>query len=538
MVAVDVNPFEIEVLTRFEQKARADVYLPAGLKHPVPVVLGASPYQKALRSLPAASTFPFIEYGPIQLYLDRGYAYVAMDVPGTGRSEGTWDPVSRSEGEAIHDMIEHVAAQPWCTGAVGMIGMSYYSWSQWNAARTRPPHLKTIVAYDGATDMYRDWMYHGGIPTQGFLSAWLLGSVLYQHSLSGIDYRTGDKHDYLYDALSHPLDDAWQRRRSPFWELPEVDIPVFSIGVWGKGALHLRGNFYGYERVTGPKKLLVAHPDTFAGAHEYFFDEDFHRNELLPWYDHHLKGIDNGVMGRPDVRFFVNGEGVYRDASSWPPADASPSTFFLSAEPSGAVSSLNDGSLTEDRPDVDAASTSWTYPDLKWAAGVTVFDEQGRPDHVARVVTFTTAPIQHAREFTGHGVLTLYASTDQTDLDLIIKVSLLTGDGPAIRVTQGWLRASHRDEHPELTADMRPFHAHESAKPLQPNEIHELRVELLPMSFLAQPGDRIRLEVSNNDSLLADAPMTHFYGRKVGTDTYHHDRLHPSSLRLHERPRQ
>jgi hypothetical protein len=60
---------------------------------------------------------------------------------------------------------------------------------------------------------------------------------------------------------------------------------------------------------------------------------------------------------------------------------------------------------------------------------------------------------------------------------------------------------------------------------------------MVPMSFLAQEADRICLQISNNDSLIADAPVTHFYGQKVGTDTYHHDRIHPSALRLHERPR-
>jgi len=90
-----------------------------------------------VRSLPTDGAFAFIEYGPIQLYLDQGYAYVTMDVPGTGRSEGKWDPVAREEGEAIHEMIEHVAQQDWCTGNVGMIGISYYCWSQWNTARTK-----------------------------------------------------------------------------------------------------------------------------------------------------------------------------------------------------------------------------------------------------------------------------------------------------------------------------------------------------------------------------------------------------------------
>ena len=94
------------------------------------------------------------------------------------------------------------------------------------------------------------------------------------------------------------FDDEWQRRRSPFWELDKVDIPVLSIGAWGKAALHLRGNFMGYERVSGPKQLLVTGAASFAETQRLFADADFHREELLPWYDRHLKGVDNAVMDR------------------------------------------------------------------------------------------------------------------------------------------------------------------------------------------------------------------------------------------------
>jgi predicted acyl esterase len=120
MVDVNVSTFEIEVRTRHGDLVRADVYLPREVSGPFPVLLGASPYQKMLRHLPViTSVFPFIEYGPMQLYLDEGYAYVAMDTPGAGRSEGVWDPVSRTEGEAIHDMIEHVAGLDWSNGRIG-----------------------------------------------------------------------------------------------------------------------------------------------------------------------------------------------------------------------------------------------------------------------------------------------------------------------------------------------------------------------------------------------------------------------------------
>ena len=127
----------------------------------------------------------------------------------------------------------------------------------------------------------------------------------------------------------------------------------------------------------------------------YYFDEQFHRDELLPWYDHHLKGIENEVVKQPAARFYVNGEDTYRSADSWPPPDAAPTAFHLSGEHSGAVASLNDGSLTEIEPDSEQDSTSWSYPDPKWMAGVTVFDDTGCP------TTSLASPRSPPRPWTG-----------------------------------------------------------------------------------------------------------------------------------------
>ncbi len=186
------------------------------------------------------------------------------------------------------------------------------------------------------------------------------------------------------------------------------------------------------------------------------------------------------------------------------------------------------------------ASTSWSYPDPKWMAGVTVIDEDGVPGYVARVNTFTTAPFDRDREFTGQGVLVLHASFDQTDMDVVVKLSLLPVESvgqQGVKVSQGWLRASHRAEDEALTTEMRLFHSHQAIEPIIPGEVYALRVELIPMSFLVRAGERIRLEISNWDSMIGDAPMTHFYGQAVGTDTFHHDVAHPSRLHLHERSR-
>lgn len=532
MPQVDIEPFEIEFVDRFGQKLKADVYLPKGQSGPVPVLLAASPYQKSLRHLPAHWMFASSEYGPIQLYLDEGYAYVILDLPGSGVSEGEWDPWSIAEGNSTHDAIEFIASQDWSTGKIGMIGQSYFAMSQWNVARTRPPHLTTIVPYDGANDNYRDWMYHGGIPIQGFLGQWMLASVMYQHFAEGHDAFGGGRHKVIPSLINHPLDDDWWHERSPYWGLDKVDIPTFSIGVWGKGPLHLRGNFNGYEKVTGPKKLLVAEPDSFAGAQRLFDQVDFHKKELLPWYDFHLKGIDNGVMDKPNVRYFVKNAGSYGAAETWPPAGVSPKKFFLSGTKSDLSLSLNNGTLQQSEPGDEDSSTSWRYPDPLWMAGTTTIIK-GVPDHTARINTYTTAPFSDEMEFTGNGVLELFASSDQTDFEVFGKLSLmLNGTNNAQKVTQGWLRASHRYENPYLTQPMRPFHTHDREERVAPHDVVKLRVELLPMSVRVKPGDRLRLELTNADSTALDQPMIHWYGQKVGTDTYWHHSEHPSCLIL------
>ena len=290
----------------------------------------------------------------------------------------------------------------------------------------------------------------------------------------------------------------------------------------------------------GPKQLLIVGARTFAETQLLYFEDAFHRAELLPWYDHHLKGIDNGVMDRPKVRFVTRGEETEHSAADWPPPDVVVAELFLSGAKSGHETSLNDGSLTGAPSSAAQEPTRWSYPDPQWMAGVTTLDEQGIPHHVARVVTYTSMPFEADREFTGQGVLHLYASSDQTDMDVMVKLSLLPegeGEPPSVKITQGWLRASRRAEESDLTTDMRPFLRHDRDEPIVPGQAYELRIELMPMSVLVRAGERLRLELSNWESAQTEAPMTHWYGQKVGTDTYHHDAAHPSRLRLHERPR-
>lgn len=539
MTDANAEPVEVEVRTAGGVTLRADLFLPAGT--PCPLLVAASPYQKALRHLPVHPAFPFRETGPIGFYVEHGYAYLWLDVPGSGRSEGTWEPVSRAEGEAIAEVVEWAAAQDWCTGDVGMIGQSYFCWSAWNVARVGAEHLRTIVAFDGSTDLYRDWMYRGGIPDLGFGTSWA-ATVMLQHQATGHPIDGGDRDRFVPDMYRHPLDDAWHRTRSPFWELDSVTIPVLSIGSWIKGPLHLRGNVEGFRRVAGPRALLVLAARSPNEVQSLYASEEFHAREIMPWYDRYLKGAAPEPPATPgSVRVQVNRSGVLRHYDAWPPRQTIEAVWHLTGRPSGTTRSLNDGSLTEGaaHAEEDLASTSWSYPYPRWRVGTTVIDDRGAPDHVGGVLTFTSPPMEADREFTGDGYLSLYCSTDQTDMDVVVRLAVL-GDAPvgggaaAERVTQGWLRASHREEDAFLSTPMRPFHSHRRLSPVEPGQVYELRIALLPMSFLVRAGERLRLEISNGDSPLTEGRLFQWYGLKAGTDTYYHSPTHPSRLHLPE----
>jgi hypothetical protein len=532
---------DVAVPVRDGTVLRADVHLPDG-RGPHPTLLAASPYQKALRHLPAHPQFPFRETGPIGWYVERGYAYVWLDLRGTGTSGGDWTFGGTQEACDVHDAVEWAAAQPWSNGRVGMIGQSYFAMTQWNAARLRPPHLACIAPYDGNVDVYRDFLYHGGIPSTGFAASWSARLALLHRATGRPPAGPGSlRDDLLGEVLRHPTDDDWMRDRSPFWQLDRTTTPVLSIGCWGKGPLHLRGNVLGYLQAGGPKKLLVTGAAGVADAQGLFDDPAFHAEHLLPWYEHHLKNVDNGVLDGPPVRVWVGGLDEYRDLDAWPPPAARPRALWLSGDRAGAARSINDGRLTAEPPAPGAgpAATSWSYPHPSWRRGVTALGPGGRPDHDAGVTTWTGEPLAHDLEITGHAVLELWLSSDQRDADVHAKLRDVppgpagTDPGrPAPVVTQGWLRASHRAEDPRLGDELRPFHTHRDPAPLVPGRPYRLRVELLPMSHVVRAGHRLRLDVTNGDSPLADGAFTHDYGTKVGTDTYHHDAAHPSRLLL------
>jgi len=499
-----------------------------------PVLLAVSPYQHQTDSLPHSTLFLWREVGPYRWYVEaQGYAIVHVDVRGTGLSQGEYNFLDKIEQQDLYEIVEWCGKQPWSNGRVGGYGQSYYCWSQWFMAIVNPPSLKCIAPYDGAIDIYRDVMYHGGIYCD-FLPWWYqMVRVNNLHRPPGKPAGKLLGKDIAREYAEHNTYGDFWKERSPWERLREIKVPTLSIGHWGKMGLHLRGNILGYETITAPKRLIVTGARDVFEAHDLFDKIDYHETDLLPFYDRHLKEGAAEAEG-PPVKLYVRGLEQFRDEQEWPLNRAQAKSLYLNATNSGSLTSLNDGGLSWDKPAGEAA-TSVEYPDPKWKLGNVMVGPFG-PDPIARVLTFTTAPFGQDLEVTGPVVLELFLSSTATDTDIFVKIAdQFPGESGkqarSVNLSKGWLRASHRQKDEKLSTPTRPFYTHANPQPLEPGEIVKLEIEILPFSNVFKKGHRLRLEISNGDSPITDGLFTHQYSWfKVGRDTIHHDAQHASRL--------
>jgi putative CocE/NonD family hydrolase len=340
----------------------------------------------------------------------------------------------------------------------------------------------------------------------------------------------------------HPTYDDFWRERSAAERLHEIEVPLYSVGVWGKVDLHTRGNIDGFRRAKGPKKLKMIGPINAFVANKEFNSPELHEKLLLPFYDHYLKGEETDYAKRPAVEYFVRGADAVRTAESWPPPGLRYVTWHLSAEKSGSVTSLNDGTLSRAAASGEE-TTSYSYPNPGWMLGVVGFGPNNQPDPARRVLTFTTAPLEQDVEIAGPIRLVLHAASSRDDMDFFVKLSeqmpqaaedRAKGLNPASYwITKGWLRASHRALDPNKSSEMEPYHTHSDPMPIKPGEIYRFDVSIEPMAHRFKKGNRIRLEIVNGDSAVTDVLWTHYYTpNKIGADTIYHSAQYPSALTL------
>lgn len=533
------KPREVKIKVHDGVDIAVALYMPEG-DGPFPVLLAASPYRYDNNALPPSPQFLWRETGPIDFYVKQGYVYANMDVRGCGKSGGEFRFLDRAEQRDLYDVIEWLGRQPWSNGRVGGLGQSYFCMLQWWMGIQKPPSLKCLGAFDGLNDPYRASAYQGGILGDFFGSYWWnQNRIINRHPANGENPRE-QPFDLNLAIQRHPTYDEFWRERCAAERLHEIEVPLYSIGIWGKVDLHTRGNIEGFRKAGGPKKLRMNGPINAFAANREFNSAEMHEKLLLPFYDHYLKGRDTDWPKRPAVEYFVRGADAYRTAQSWPPPDAKYVTWFLSAEKSNSLTSLNDGSLSRVKAQ---GTTRYSYPNPGWMMGVVGLGPQMQPDPARRVLTWTTPPLEQDLEIAGPVKLTLYVSSTRTDADFFVKLSEQLPQSAEDRakdlnpasfwITKGWLRASHRAVDAQKSTDMEPYHTHTDPQPIEPDTVYRLDISLEPIAHRFKMGNRVRLEIVNGDSVVTDVLWTHYYNPdKIGTDTVHHSPGHPSALVL------
>jgi predicted acyl esterase len=428
-------------------------------------------------------------------WVPDGYIVIRVDSRGAGWSPGFMEPNSPRELEDLYHCIEWAGTQPWSSGKVGMLGISYYARNQWNVAARKPPHLTAIIPWEGGNDRYRDSNYHGGILSQ-FQEAWA------RHQVVNVQYGRGararknpntgesvagpitlsdeelarNRVNVFEEMKKHPFDDEWHRAQSA--DLSKITIPFLSCANWGGQGIHPRGNFNGFIEASSTQKWLEAHGD----SHWSLFSSGYGLSLQRRFFDHFLKGIDNGWDTTPRVTLNIRHPGekfVLRHENEWPLARTRWTRFYL--DPAALALS----------PDPVATEAKVTYEAL------------------GDGVTFRLPKLDREVEITGPLAAKLFVSSSTRDADLFLILRVFDPEGkeltfmgstdPNTPIANGWLRASHRRLVPEKTLPYRPYHPHDRAEPLTPGEVYECDVEFVSTCIVVPPGWEVALTVRGKD---------------------------------------
>ncbi|MFM8241110.1 MAG: CocE/NonD family hydrolase [Actinomycetota bacterium] len=476
-----ITEWDVPVPVRDGTLLRANVFRP-DTPGPVPVIMSAHPYGKdhipanTRRESVSGQYHAFPQPHPIQFsewtsweapdpasWVAQGYAVVNADLRGAGTSEGTGELLSRQEAQDYHDLIEWAGTQTWSTGKVGLLGVSYLAISQYGAAATHPPHLAAICPWEGFSDVYRDFAYPGGVREDGFSIMW-----------SAItDRETRMREKIRPQLVANPEIGDWYAVHTP--RLEDIEVPMLVCGSFSDHNLHSRGSFEAFRRATSPQRWLYTHRD---GKWAAFYSSEAFAAQLR-FFDHFLKGDDNGWNAVPPVRLAIHDHGpdpvAVTAESAWPPPDVVWTDLSLD---------LRDHRMTLDAvPVPESDGFSLTNGDLRltWQA-------------------------HRDTDLIGPMVLRLWVGLEDTsDAHLFVGVRKIRDGGEVVfegsygfgfdMITIGWQRVALRTLDPALSTPWLPVGAFDEPQPVRPGEIVPLDIALLPQATRMRAGDSLRLEI-------------------------------------------
>ncbi len=474
----------------------ARIWLPEDAEaEPVPAILEYIPYRK--RDGTRAWDDPRHRY-----WAGHGYVAVRLDIRGSGDSEGIiTDEYARQEQDDAVEAIAWLAAQPWCTGKVGMTGISWGGFNALQVAARRPPALAAIITHCSTDDRYADDVHYMGgcLLTENFF--W--GSAFLQFMARPADPRitgTGWREQWRQRLeswrpvasqiwLAHPWRDDYWKHGSVCEDYGAITCAVYAVGGWADGYSNAVPRML--ANLACPRKGLVG-----PWGHKYPHDgipgpAIGFLQESLRWWDHWLKGRDTGIMAEPMYRVWQadpgrpdavadTAKGRWVAEASWPSPRLSPRRYHLNAAGLGAAAGPRTILTRISGQTVGIAGGTWCPYGLGGKSSDLAID-QGEDD--GRSIAFDSAPIESPLAILGAPEAALTVVVDRPLAFLAVRLMDVAPDGTANRVSYGLLNLTHRD-------------GHERAAPIVPGRPMTVRVRLNDVAHRFPAGHRVRVAVS------------------------------------------
>jgi predicted acyl esterase len=510
----------------------ADVHRPAAPGR-YPVLIAASPYPRQIQNLGAP--MGFIEAGASDFFVPRGYVHLIVNIRGTGGSGGVFGFFDDQERRDMHDLVEWAAAQPWSDGNVGMVGISYFAMTQMEAAVEQPPHLRAIFPVAGTFDLYESATHHG-LVSSAFITPFLamigmtsrqtnklwrsklvdaVGKLLHlpkihkgfetfngEAAMTGIKLLLKLHHDpHPWDDLwraivvEHPVRDAWWEQRNLLPLLHKVKVPVYLGCDWQNVPMHLGSTFPAFEALTNSPHVRVA----MLGQHGLSWPWESLHIEALAWFDQWLKGRDTGVLEGPPIRYLTPGAEGWREAATWPPAQAQHQSWSLCAN----------GALGAAEEQVGSRAMMTLGAGLNRA-------QPSETDPPAFLI-WTSPPLDDDLEVLGEIELQLDAVCTASDTAWIATLQSVDPAGEVVDITAGYLRASLRQVDESASRTGSPALPCRTFEPVPIGELVRYRIPLVVNARCFKRGHAIRLFLTSDDQNMATPAMLTYRHASVGT---------------------
>ncbi len=497
MRTVEHFPFEIEmhddIRIRMPDGVQlaARVWRPRGSETtPVPAILEFLPYRRCDGTAERdALTHPY--------FAGHGYACVRVDIRGSGDSEGILkgEYLVQEQNDAVA-ILDWLSQQPWCTGKVGMIGISWGGFNGLQVAARRPPQLQAVISLCSTDDRYGDDIHFMGGALLIDKLTW--GSTMFSLNTAPPDpasvgeawrelwmKRLNESGFWIEEWLTRQHRDHFYKHGSVCEDWDAITCPVYAVGGWADGYTNAVGRLL--ANLKGPRKGLIG-----PWAHKYpHFAKPGPQigflQECLRWWDHWLKGVDNGIMEEPMLRAWIenpirpapyNAEkpGRWVAETQWPATGRKPQKFKLSP---GSLGPGGHGIVTVSSPQTTGQAAG------KWCAYGNWSDQPlDQRQEMGGQTIFDTEPLVEDFDVLGTPQLTVHVSSDRPQALLAATLCEVFPDGAATRVSYGILNLTHRNSH-------------EVPEPLAPGKAYDIVLKLCDIGHRFGKGNRIRLAISN-----------------------------------------